>query len=270
MAKPTPAAAGNVKLAAMNERELHEAARVAEKACDLAREEIMPRFRDVAVEWKQDGSPVTEADRAAERAIRETLRAAYPEHGLLGEEYGEAESGPEGAPRWIIDPIDGTISFSRGIPLFGTLLALTLENETVVGVIDLPALGERYVAVRGSGCLRNGRPVHCSTNADLRRSIVSTSDPICFDFAGRRPVLERILKEVPLVRGYTDAFGHAQTLSGGLDAMVDCDLNPWDAAATQLLAVEAGGACETRTGARGKIDLIFGSSALVEQLVEMF
>ncbi|MCH2187648.1 hypothetical protein MK280_17480 [Myxococcota bacterium] len=254
----------------MDAESLTAAAQVAERACDLARAEIMPRFRDVAVEWKKDGSPVTEADRAAEKVIRATLREAYPDHGLLGEEYGDAEAGPPGAPRWIIDPIDGTISFSRGIPLFGTLLALTMDEQTVVGVIDLPALGERYVATRGGGCRRNGQAVRCSQNDDLRRSIVSTGDPICFEFAGRRPGFERITREVPLVRGYTDAFGHAQTISGGIDAMVDCDLNPWDAAATQLLAVEAGGACETRIGARGKIDLIFGSRALVDQLVEMF
>ena len=135
---------------------------------------------NVGSETKVDGSPVTEADRAAERAIRETLRAAYPDHGLLGEEYGEDEAGETGAPKWIVDPIDGTISFSRGIPLFGTLIALTLEGETVVGVIDLPALGERYVGVRGGGCRRNGTLVRCSEAADLSRAFVSTGDPICF------------------------------------------------------------------------------------------
>jgi histidinol-phosphatase len=249
---------------------LARAARVAEHACDLARQEIMPRFRDVAVEIKSDGSPVTEADRAAERVIRETLRAGFPDHGLIGEEYGEQDLGDENTPRWIIDPIDGTISFTRGIPLFGTLLALSVAGEIVVGVIDLPALGERYVGVRGGGCRRNGKLVHCSTSSDLRRSIVSTGDPICFEWAGRRPVFDRITREIPLVRGYTDAFGHALTISGGLDAMVDCDLNPWDAAATQLLVVEAGGACETRIGARGKLDLVFGSPALVEQIIDWF
>lgn len=249
---------------------LSRAAVIAERACDAARREIMPRYREVAVEIKSDGSPVTEADRAAERAIRETLREAFPEHGLIGEEYGEQDLGDESTPRWIIDPIDGTISFTRGIPLFGTLLALSVAGETFIGVIDLPALGERYVGIRGGGCRRNGVPVRCSEASDLRRAIVSTGDPICFEWAGRRPVFDRITREIPLVRGYTDAFGHALAISGSLDAMVDCDLNPWDAAATQLLAVEAGGACETRIGARGKIDLVFGSRALVEQIVDWF
>jgi myo-inositol-1(or 4)-monophosphatase len=249
---------------------LARAAEVAEKACERARREIMPRFRGVDVEFKQDGSPVTEADRAAERVIRQTLREAYPDHGLLGEEYGAEEAGDPDAPRWIIDPIDGTISFSRGIPLFGTLIALAVAGEPVVGVIDLPALGERYVGVRGGGCRRNGAPVRCSENGDLRRAFVSMGDPICFEWAGLRHVYERVTREVPLVRGYTDAFGHALTVAGGLDAMLDCDLNPWDAAATQLLVVEAGGACETRERAGGKLDLVFGSRELVEKLLAFF
>ncbi|MBW2229428.1 MAG: hypothetical protein JRG92_05090 [Deltaproteobacteria bacterium] len=254
----------------MDSGELERAAAVAERACERARKEILPRFRCVDVEFKQDGSPVTEADRAAERAIRETLRDAYPDYGLLGEEYGAEDAASPDAPRWIIDPIDGTISFSRGIPLFGTLIALMVEAEPVVGVIDLPVLGERYVGWKGGGCRRNGERVRASQVTDLRRCLVSTGDPICFEFAGRRDVFERITREVPLVRGYTDCFGHAMVLTGALDAMVDADLNPWDAAATQLLAVESGGACVSRHREGGKVDLIFGSPALVEQLAAFF
>jgi histidinol phosphatase-like enzyme (inositol monophosphatase family) len=255
----------------MDHAALERAAGVAEKASDRARMEIMPRFRNVAVEFKDDGSPVTEADRSAERAIREVLRAAYPDFSLLGEEYGaEEDDAEDGSPRWIIDPIDGTISFSKGIPLFGTLIALLEDGEPVLGLIDLPALGERYVGWKGAGCRRNGVPVHASQQSDFRRSLVSTGDPICFEWAGCRNVFDRMTREIPLLRGYTDAFGHAMVLSGGLDAMVDCDLNQWDAAATQLLAVEAGGACVSRTRPRGKTDLIFGSPALVEQLSDFF
>lgn len=254
----------------LSSHQLERAAAVAERACDRARKEILPRFRSVEVEFKQDGTPVTEADRAAERAIREVLRDAYPDYGLLGEEYGAEEAGVSDAPRWIIDPIDGTISFTRGIPLFGTLIALVVEDEPVLGVIDLPVLGERFVGWKGAGCRRNGEPVYASKVTDLRRCLVSTSDPICFDFAKRRDVFERITREVPLVRGYTDCFGHAMVLSGALDAMVDVDLNPWDAAATQLLALESGGRCVTRRREGGKVDLIFGSPALVEQLSAFF
>ena len=267
---PHATATGDDTLDVMEAEELQRAAQLASLACDRAREEILPRFRDVDVEFKADGSPVTEADRAAERAIRRILGEAYPDFGLLGEEYGEDDSGGEGKPQWIIDPIDGTISFSRGIPLFGTLIALMEDDDPVVGVIDLPALDERYVGWRGGGCLRDGVPVRTSQADRLDRALIAVGDPICFEWAGRRPVLDRLQATVPLVRGYTDAFGHAMVLCGGLDAMVDCDLNPWDAAATQLLAVEAGGACVTRRGARGKLDLVFGSPALVAQITEFF
>lgn len=254
----------------METTELQRAAEVATRACDRAREQILPRFRDVAVEFKADGTPVTEADRAAERVIRQVLQEAYPDFGLLGEEYGAGGNSEPGKPQWIIDPIDGTISFSRGIPLFGTLIALMEDEKPVVGVIDLPALDERYVSWAGGGCSRNGQPVRASQADRLDRALISVGDPICFEWAGRRPVLDRLQTTVPLVRGYTDAFGHAMVLTGALDAMVDCDLNPWDAAATQLMAVEAGGACVTRIGARGRLDLIFGSPALVEQITEFF
>jgi histidinol phosphatase-like enzyme (inositol monophosphatase family) len=253
----------------MTSLDLEEAARVASHACDLARREILPRFRKVGVEIKADGSPVTEADRAAERSIRQTLLSAYPNFGLLGEEYGETEGSGQG-PRWIVDPIDGTIAFSRGIPLFGTLIALIEDDAPVLGIIDLPALDERYVGWKGAGCRRNGQLVQVSDQADLGQSLAGTGDRICFEWAGRQAALERMLSAIPLVRSYTDAFGHALALSGALDVMVDCDLNPWDAAATQLLAVEAGGACVTLRGARDKLDLIFGSPALVEQVAEFF
>jgi histidinol-phosphatase len=247
---------------------LEEAARTAARAADLARAETLPRFRSVAVETKADGSPVTEADRAAERVIRGVLRGSYPEFGVLGEEFGE-EPAPAGGdqPQWIVDPIDGTIAYSRGIPLFSTLIALIEGGSPVLGLIDLPALDERYVGWKGGGCYRNGERVQVSQQAELRRSIISHGDPICFEWAGQRAAFERMGREIPLLRGYTDAFGHSQVISGGVDAMVDCDLNLWDAAATQVLVGEAGGRCESLYRDR-KIDLVFGSPALVEQLLE--
>ena len=114
-------------------------------------------------DFKGVGNPVTEADRAAERAIRAVLREATPDIGILGEEYGE-EGAPEGR-RWLVDPIDGTIAFSRGVPLFGTLLALLEEGEPVLGLIDLPALDERTLGFRGGGVRRNGEPVRVSNLA---------------------------------------------------------------------------------------------------------
>lgn len=241
-------------------------ARVAEAAADRARAEILPRFRQVAVETKADGSPVTEADRAAERAIREVLREATPDFPILGEEYGAEGATAAGAPGWIVDPIDGTIGFSRGIPLFGTLLALVVDGEPVLGLIDCTALGERTVGWAGGGVRHNGRPVRASRATDLRRSIVSHGDVFCFDRAGQRPAFERMAREIPCFRSYTDAFGHALVIAGAVDAMVDLDLNPWDMAATRILVREAGGACVVTPERSGKAGIVFGAPALVDRL----
>jgi len=245
--------------------DLEAAARVADEAANLARAEILPRFRSVSVETKADGSPVTEADRAAERAVRAHLAAAFPDFGVMGEEFG-AEGGD--GPQWIIDPIDGTLAFSRGIPLFTTLIALVEDGQPVLGLIDCPTLDERYLGWLGGGCRRNGAPVRVSQATDLRRALVSHGDPFCFDRFGARDAFLRMAREIPMLRGYTDGFGHAQVLGGGVDAMVDVDLNPWDAAATQVLVPEAGGRCVTRKGANGKLGLVFGSPALVDALAD--
>ena len=249
--------------------DLAEALRCAEAAADAARREILPRFRNVRVDTKRDGSPVTEADRAAERAIREVLRSFDRELAILGEEYG-AEG--DGAQRgWIVDPIDGTISFARGLPLYGTLIALVEDGVPVLGLIDLPSLGERTCGHRGGGVRRNGAPVRCSGETDLARAIVSHGDPFAFERFGRAEAWARLAASAPMLRGYTDAFGHAQVLGGGVAAMVDVNLSPWDAAATQALVPEAGGRCETLLpgpGGRG-IGLVFGSPALVERLLEL-
>ena len=250
----------------MPKLDLPAAARTAEAAADRARRETLPRFRavDVDVETKEDGSPVTEADRAAERGICETLREAYPEVAILGEEYG-GEEAREGLC-WVVDPIDGTIAFARGIPLFSTLISLLEDGEPVLGLIDLPTLGERLVGWRGGGCRRNGERVRVSREADLLRALVSHGDRFCFDRAGQRAAYRRMVEEIPMLRGYTDAFGHALVLSGSVDAMVDFDCNLWDVAATQALIPEAAGRLVHIPQANGKHGIVFGSPALVEQL----
>ncbi len=254
---------------ALTRDELVQACQVAERAADRAREETLPRFRGVDVEIKADGSPVTEADRAAERAIRSVLQESYPDFGVLGEEYGE-EGGESGAgpdlPHWIVDPIDGTICYSRGIPLFSTLIALVAGGRSILGLIDLPALGERYVGFEGGGCRRGAEPVRVSQEKDLSRAIVSHGDVFCFERAGQSAAFERMAREIRMLRGYTDGFGHALVLGGGVDAMIDFDLNPWDAAATEILVREAGGDCRSYPQENGKLGLLFGSPPLVEQL----
>jgi len=262
----------------VTEVDLDEALTAAERAAERARAEILPRFRSVAVETKADGSPVTEADRAAERAIREVLRDAVPGAALLGEEYGvEGAEGRGSAPEspyppgrvWVVDPIDGTVAFSRGIPLFSTLIALVEDGTPILGLIDLPALDERLVATRGRGCFRDGKRVVASRQDRLERALISHGDPFCFDRAGQRAAYEHLTREVGFLRGYTDAFGHAQAISGGVDAMIDCDLSPWDLAASLALIGEAEGASVLRPQANGKWTIVLGSRALVPQLADL-
>jgi myo-inositol-1(or 4)-monophosphatase len=247
--------------------DLEAAAKAAAAAADVARRETLPRFRRVATEIKADGSPVTEADRAAERAMREVLRGFDPDLGILGEEYGQEGSAERG---WLLDPIDGTIAYSRGIPLFTTLIALIEEGEPVLGLIDVPALDERYLGFRGAGVRRNGEPVRVSEESDPKKAIVSHGDAYTFDHFGARNAFERMSAELPMLRGYTDAFGHSQVLSGGVAAMVDPGLNPWDAAPAQILVPEAGGRCVTidRSAEGRGLGLVMGNPALVEILAD--
>ena len=169
-----------------------------------------------------------------------------------------------------MDPIDRTIAFSRGIPLFTTLIALLEDGEPVLGLIDCPVTDERFVGWKGGGCYRNGEATRVSQEKDLATAIVSHGDTFCFDFWETPGVFRRMADECGLLRGYTDAFGHAQVLGGGVAAMVDLGLNPWDAAPTQVLIPEAGGHCVTLPERKDKIGLVFGSPALVEQLLGFF
>ena len=248
-------------------------------ACDRARREILPRFRQVAVETKGDGSPVTEADREAERVIRKTISEHFPDDAILGEEFGATESktAPTQRRRWIVDPIDGTIAFAKGIPLFTTLVALLIDEVPVVGVIDLPAVNDRIGGYKGGGVWRGEERLsvtqpgaQISAGAVLHDALVCHGDVYCFEAAGLRPLYDGLSRTVAKFRGYTDAFGHLLVLSGAADAMVDCDLNPWDAAVTQVLATEAGGACWAREREGGdKIDLIFGNAEIVQAIGEI-
>ncbi len=253
--------------------DLEQALKAAQAAADAARREILPRFRRTTVETKADGSPVTEADRAAERAMREALSAAGGDLPMLGEEYGGDAAAAERG--WIIDPIDGTLSFSRGLPLFGTLVALREGGRSVLGLIDLPALGERCFGYAGGGAWRVGAdaarpaPLRVADESDLARTLVAHGDALAFERFGQGEGYRKLAAELPMFRGYSDAFGHAMVLCGRVGAMVDVDLKLWDIAATEALVPEAGGRLLLReqAGAR-RFGMIFGSAALVEQLRE--
>ena len=243
-------------------------------AAAAPRDAILAHFRsaELATEIKPDGSPVTPADLEAEIAIRARLRASAEFGGfaILGEEAGLAG---EATPyRWIVDPIDGTRAFVRGLPTFGTIVALeeTASARAVVGVIHLPATGETLAAARGLGAVADGRPLRVSRAKNLRSAIVSLPDLIEFRAAGMEGAYRAIHAACDRVRGYTDCWAHAQVIGGAVDALVDPALSPWDVRATEVLVTEAGGGCRLRASRLdGKVDLICGSPALVAEIAEL-
>ncbi len=214
--------------------------------CDLADEIALGSFRTkLLVEAKADGSFVTEADRAIEQAIRGRLADRFPDHGIVGEEYG-TEIGSSDV-RWLLDPIDGTHNFMRSVPLFGTLLAVERDGEVQVGVISAPALGQRWFASRGLGAWSIG-----SAGLDRRRLRVSVETTLggaqllfrsVTDMHASRVSagFDALLPEVWRERGFGDFWGYALVADGAAEAMVEQDLGPWDVAAPWILVEEAGG-----------------------------
>jgi len=190
----------------------------------------LPRFRsrDLLVETKSDLSPVTDADRAAERRLRERIGLDRPGEGVLGEEEGDDGS----SARWIVDPIDGTRNFSRGLPVWATLIALERDGEVVCGVVSAPALGRRWWAARGEGAFADGEAIRVSGIDELERASVSCS-------YGRD--LARLEPMTWHARGLGDFWQHMLVAEGALDAAVDSRLSLWDYAAVEPIVTEAGG-----------------------------
>jgi histidinol-phosphatase len=253
--------------------DLEEALSAGLAAVQAAERVVLAHFGrpGLAVQSKGDGSPVSEADQASELAVREVLSSDTPEIPVLGEEYGDDD--PEARLRWVVDPIDGTVSFVHGLPLFGTLLALhdVVEDRVLVGVLSLPALRERYAAAWGRGCTRNGAAWTLTPHSGHERTIVGAADPQQFSSAGVLDEYHTLIDNHRYLRGYTDAFGHAMVLGGGLDAMVDPGLKPWDLLATRCLVREAGGLVLRRPSAAGGdvVDAILGRPAPVRGLAAL-
>jgi histidinol-phosphatase len=238
-----------------SEAELQRWLEVAQAACDAADEVARRHFRrDLAIETKPDRTYVTEADTAIERLVRERLADAFPDHGLVGEEYGvEAGDAPI---RWYIDPIDATHNFMRGVPLFGTLLALERDGELQVGVVSAPALGERWWAHRGGGAwaaTRGGepRPIRVSKVTTLEDAQILYGSARDIIDSGRAPGWEGLLRDVWRDRGFGDFWGYALLAEGAAEAMIEADLKAWDAAAPTILVEEAGGRVTDFEGDRG-------------------
>lgn len=228
---------------------------VAQAACDDADEIARRHFRRaVQVDRKPDRTFVTEADTEVERRIRERLLAAFPDHGLVGEEYG-TEAG-DASVRWYIDPIDGTHNFMRGVPLFGTLLAAERDGELQVAVLSAPALDERWWAHRGGGAWARNRGqttprrMHVSDIRDLADAQVVYGGGRDIVASGRAPGFERLLDDVWRERGFGDFWGYTLVADGGAEAMVEVGLKAWDAAAPTVLIEEAGGRVTDLEGRR--------------------
>ena len=191
-------------------------------------------------EYKGDDSPVTRADREAEALIRSRIESRFPDHAILGEEYGQ--QGADGAShRWLLDPIDGTKSFIRGVPLYGVLIGLEIDGRSEVGAVYFPALDEMVYAASGEGCFWNGRPAHVIDTEDLSRSFISFTDAASFAKHGRGEAWQRVQDAAYYRVGWSDAYGHALVATGRLELMMDAVMNPWDCGPFPVILREAGG-----------------------------
>jgi histidinol-phosphatase len=199
-------------------------------------------------EFKEDETPVTVADREAERLVRSRIEARYPGHTIVGEEFGTDE-GAEGSHRWIVDPIDGTKAFVRGVPLYGVLIGLEIENVCEVGAAYFPTLDEMLCAATGAGCFLNGRRTRVSQTQRLADGIVCFTDAKGFEKYGREAEWQRVLSVAGEARGWSDAYGHALVATGRADLMLEPALNPWDASPFPPILREAGGVFGDWSGA---------------------
>jgi histidinol-phosphatase len=228
-------------------RQVEELLRVSQ---DLAQEAgliTMEHFGKV-VPWeaKADGTPVTVADRATETFLRDQINLRFPDHGILGEEFGETRAGA--SIRWILDPIDGTASFMRGVPLFGVLIGIEIEGEASVGVVHIPAMRETVAAALGHGCFWNGSPARVSNVGALSGAVVLTTDPAKLLDGPGAYAWEQLVRKASLARTWGDCYGHILVATGRAEVMFDPILSPWDAAPFVPILRESGGMFTDREG----------------------
>jgi histidinol phosphatase-like enzyme (inositol monophosphatase family) len=225
-------------------------------AREMAREAgqiALRHFRGtLAVETKPDRSPVTMADREAEQHLRRRIEERFPAHAILGEEFGGARGGAEF--RWLLDPIDGTQSFIRGVPFWGVMVGLERAGEPLLGVVEFPALSEAVWARRGGGAwwwqAGDAKPARVSEVQDLAAATLLYTDPRGFALAGRESGFARLRAQVGFERTWGDCYGHALVATGRAEIMLDPLLNEWDASALLPILEEAGGRFTDWTGER--------------------
>ena len=223
----------------MNTSELKRFAKCGLRAVDVSGNLIRECNRKpFHVEVKGDGSPVTSVDEAVEDRIREIISVEHPDHGIIGEERKAYAADSEFL--WVIDPIDGTLAFLAGIPVFGTLLALLYNGVPVLGIIDMPMTGERWVGADGLQTTRNGKPVRSRACEDLSMALMSTSNPDYYDDTNA-PALERLKKATRFAVYGGSCMFYAQIASGRVDICIDVQFTPYDYLALIPVVQGAGG-----------------------------
>ena len=221
---------------------------------------------------KADGSPVTQADRETEELLRELITAQFPDDGIIGEEFPERPGTT--SYRWILDPIDGTKSFISGVPLYGTLVAVQSDHRSVIGVLEIPALDERVYAATGLGAwhVRHGstpRRVHVADGGELSNGLLVTSDFQGWVKRGAGSTWQQLDAASWFARTWGDCYGYLLVATGRALAMIDPQLNIWDAAAVQIVIQEAGGRFTDWQG-RERIDsgdAIGANSLVIEEIL---
>lgn len=215
---------------------------------DAADAIAMAHFRkDLRIDRKPDRTFVTQADTAIETEVRQRIEHRYPDHGVLGEEFG---SNGAADTRWIIDPIDATHSFMRGLPMFATLIGLERAGEMLLGIISAPAMRERWHAVRGAGAWAGERRLHVSTISDLKEAQIFYASRTAFVESGQEAGFDAVVSEAWRDRGFGDFWGYALVAEGSGEAMIEPELYPWDLAAPLILIEEAGGRLTDFSGRR--------------------
>jgi len=253
--------------------DLHDDLKLALELADIADGITMPRFRaaDLQVETKPDLTPVTESDKAAELALRERLKSARPDDAVIGEEFGggtaQAESAGAGAAtrEWIIDPIDGTKSYVRGMPTWSTLIALRSDGEMAVGVVSMPALPRRWWAVSGGGAFADGRPIQVSKIASVSDAQMAWSGIEDWDAVGRLDALLALGRACWRTRGIGDAWQYMLVAEGAAEIAGDPAVMLWDLAAVALIVEEAGGRFTNLAGQRNEWGSGFATNGLVHE-----
>ncbi len=192
----------------------------------------------LAVRTKIDMSPVSEADEAVERALRERLATDRPDDGIVGEEFGTSGGG---ARRWILDPIDATANYVRGIPIYGTLIALVENDRPVVGVISSPALSRRWWASRGEGAFCNGRSMHVSRIDAVEEAHIAYASVKDWERHDLGDAFLALMRRCTRARGFGDFWMHMLVAEGAIEIAIEPEVAPWDMAAVQIIVEEAGG-----------------------------